>query len=87
MSFAAFSPAALAALAALTGAAVVLLYLLRRSPRAQVVSNVDFWLRAAARAAPRWPFSWRIPLRSLLVSLLVALQTVRGIGYVLRRSA
>lgn len=52
---------------------VFLLYLLRRTPRSQIVSNVDFWLRAMERSKPRTLSATRIPLLSLLFSLLVAL--------------
>ncbi|MEM9190620.1 MAG: VWA domain-containing protein [Myxococcota bacterium] len=52
---------------------VFLLYLLRRTPRSQLVSNVDFWLRAMERSKPRTLQATRIPFWSLLFSLLIAL--------------
>jgi len=60
--------------------AVIAVYLLRRTPRPMIVSNVDFWLRAAQKAKPRLLASFRIPLLALLVSLLVALAMVALIG-------
>lgn len=65
---------------ALAALLVVGVYLLRRTPRALVVSNVDFWLRAAQKAKPRLLASFRIPLLALLLSLLVALAMVALIG-------
>jgi len=59
---------------------VVTLYLLRRTPRPAVVSNVGFWLEAMQKAKPRLLASTRIPLWSLLLSLLVALLLVFLLG-------
>jgi len=74
-------PAALvAALMALAGALVLALYLLRRTPRSQTVSNIRFWVKAAESAKPRWLFRFRIPLVALLVSLLCALLLVALAG-------
>jgi hypothetical protein len=67
-------------IAGATTAAVVALYLLRRTPRPQIVSNVDFWIEAMHKARPRVLSSTRIPLVSLLVTLLVALLLVTEIG-------
>src|SRR5688500_6416341 len=76
MSLGALSPLILALAALGVTAAVIGLYLLRRTPRHQIVSNVEFWLRAAQRAKPRWLSSKRIPLLALLVTLLCALLTI-----------
>jgi hypothetical protein len=59
---------------------VVLLYLLKRTPKPQIVSNVEFWLEAVQRAKPRFLTSTRIPLLSLLFTLLVALLLASEIG-------
>lgn len=80
MTFAAFPLWAMIAMGAAALAAVVTLYLLRRTPRPQVVSNVEFWLRAAQSAKPKWLASWKIPLLALLLSLLAALGMVMLIG-------
>jgi len=72
MSFAAMPAALVAALIAGAALAVVLLYLLRRTPRPQVVSNVEFWLKALENSRPKWLASIRIPLLALLLSILVA---------------
>lgn len=80
MTFAALSPAALLGAALAASLAVVALYLLRRTPRTQVVSNVEFWRRAAERSRPRSLFATRVPWTSLLVSLLIALLLVGEMG-------
>ena len=72
MSFAALPVWAVVGLAALAIGAVVLLYLLRRTPRPQIVSNVEFWLKAMENSRPKWLASIRIPLLALLLSILVA---------------
>ena len=72
MTFAALPASLIAALIALAVIAVVLLYLLRRTPRPQVVSNVEFWLKALESSRPKWLASIRIPLIALLLSILVA---------------
>lgn len=53
-------------------ATVVALYLLRRTPRRELVSNVTFWLRAAQRSKPKFLRATRIPILALLVSILIA---------------
>ncbi len=80
MRFAGLGPLALFGLALATAAAVVALYLLRRTPRSQTVSNIAFWRRAAERARPRAPFARRVPWIPLLVSLVVALGLVAELG-------
>ncbi len=80
MSFAAFPLWAMLSAMGVVGLLVVGVYLLRRTPRPIIVSNVDFWLRAAQHAKPRLLASFRIPLLALLVSLLVALAMVALIG-------
>ena len=80
MSFAAFPMWAVLSAMGAVATLVVAVYLLRRTPRPVVVSNVDFWLRAAQHAKPRLLASFRIPLLALLVSLLVALAMVALIG-------
>lgn len=72
MSFAAMPAWLVGALIAGAVLAVVLLYLLRRTPRPQVVSNVEFWLKALENSRPKWLASIRIPLIALLLSILVA---------------
>ena len=80
MNFAALSPAALLGAALAATLAVVALYLLRRTPRTQVVSNVEFWRRAVERSRPRALFATRVPWLALLVSLLIALSLVGEMG-------
>jgi hypothetical protein len=80
VSFAAFPLWALVAMAGATSAAVVALYLLRRTPRPQIVSNVEFWLRALHSARPQWLASFRIPILALLLSWIAALGIVTLIG-------
>lgn len=72
MTFAAMPALLVAALIAGAVLVVVLLYLLRRTPRPQVVSNVEFWLKALESSRPKWLASIRIPLIALLLSILVA---------------
>lgn len=73
MTFAAMPAALVGALMALAAALVLGLYLLRRTPRTQLVSNIQFWVKAAESAKPRWLFSFRIPLVALLVSMICGL--------------
>lgn len=80
MNFAAFPLWAVLSGMAVTSLLVVGVYLLRRTPRPLVVSNIDFWLRAAQHAKPRLLASFRVPLLALLVSLLVALAMVALLG-------
>jgi hypothetical protein len=80
MTFAAFPLPFILALMGVVSALVIGVYLLRRTPRPIVVSNVDFWLKAAQKAKPRLLASLRIPLIALLVSLLCALAMVALIG-------
>nr|MDQ3036512.1 VWA domain-containing protein [Myxococcota bacterium] len=80
MTFAAFPLWAMLAMAGGAIASVLALYLLRRTPVPQVVSNVEFWLRAVQSARPKWLSSWRIPLIALLLSLLAALGIVMLLG-------
>lgn len=80
MTFAALSTAALVASALAAAAAVVTLYLLRRTPRAQVVSNVEFWRRAVERSRARALFATRVPWLALLLSLAIALLLVTELG-------
>lgn len=80
MSFAAFPLWAVLATAGAASVAIVAVYLLRRTPRPQVVSNVDFWVRAMQSAKPKLLASWRIPLVAMLLSLLAALAMVVLVG-------
>lgn len=80
MTFAALSTAALVASALAAAAAVVTLYLLRRTPRTQLVSNVEFWRRAVERSRPRALFATRVPWLALLLSLAIALLLVAELG-------
>lgn len=80
MTFAALSPAALLGAALAASLAVVALYLLRRTPRLQVVSSVEFWRRAVERSRPRSLFATRVPWTSMLVTLLIALLLVGEMG-------
>jgi hypothetical protein len=80
VNFAALSTAALAATALAAAAAVITLYLLRRTPRVQVVSSVEFWRRAVERSRPRALFATRVPWLALLLSLAVALLLVGEMG-------
>jgi hypothetical protein len=80
MTFAAYPLAAMIAMAAAAAAAVIALYLLRRTPRPQVVSNVEFWLRAVHSARAKWLASFKIPIAALLLSLLAALGLVTLLG-------
>ena len=72
MSFAALPVWLVVTLIGTAVGAVILLYLLRRTPRPIVVSNVEFWLRALENSRPKWLASFRIPLLALLLSMLVA---------------
>lgn len=80
MTFASFGWGTLAALGGGTALAVLALYLLRRTPKPQLVSNVTFWMRAAQRSRPRFLRASRIPWLAFLVSLLVALLFVAELG-------
>jgi Ca-activated chloride channel family protein len=80
MTFAALPAALVGALMALAAALVIGVYLLRRTPQLQVVSNIQFWLRAAESARPKWLASFRIPLVALLLSLIVGLLIVALAG-------
>jgi hypothetical protein len=80
VNFAALSLPALLGLALFTGAAVVAMYLLRRTPRPQVVSSVAFWRRAIERSRPRSPFATRIPWLAMLLSLAIATLLVVELG-------
>ncbi len=80
MSFATLPVWLVGLVAATVTVGVVAIYLLRRTPRPQVVSSLAFWMEALERSRPRLLASTRIPLASLLVSLLVALLLVFEIG-------
>ena len=80
MTFAAFGWTTLAAIAGAAGLGVLVLYLLRRTPRPQMVSNVTFWMRAAQSSRPRFLRASRIPWLAFLISLLVALLFVGELG-------
>ena len=80
MTFAALPWWIVGLLGAAIAAVVLALYLLRRTPKPAIVSNLAFWIEAVQRARPRLLASTRIPLLSLLVSLLVALLLVLSIG-------
>ncbi len=80
MTFAAFGWGTLAAIAGGAGLTVLMLYLLRRTPKPQLVSNVQFWMRAAESSRPRFLRASRIPWLAFLVSLLVALLFVGELG-------
>ena len=80
MTFAALSAPALLAAALAASLAVVALYLLRRTPRPQVVSSVAFWRRAVERSRPRALFATRVPWLALLVTLAIALLLVAEMG-------
>lgn len=80
MTFAAFGWTALLGTAAAIGLVVLALYLLRRTPKPQVVSNVTFWMRAVQSSRPRFLRAARIPWLAFLISLLVALLFVTELG-------
>ena len=80
MSFASLPLWGVLGLLGATAVLVVLTYLLRRTPRPQAVSNIAFWMEAMQRARPRFLSSSRIPLLSLLVSLIIALLIAAEIG-------
>lgn len=80
MTFAAMPLWSVLGFAALAAMAVVALYLLRRTPKPQLVSNLQFWLRAAQSSRPKLLTSLRIPLLALLLSLVAALLMVTLAG-------
>ena len=80
MTFAALSATIIAAIAGAIGLTVLALYLLRRTPKPQVVSNVTFWMRAVQSSRPRFLRAARIPWVAFLISLLVALLFVGELG-------
>ncbi|HJL18446.1 MAG TPA: BatA and WFA domain-containing protein [Sandaracinaceae bacterium LLY-WYZ-13_1] len=80
MTFASFGWGALAAIAGATALTVLGLYLLRRTPKPQLVSNVTFWMRAAQSSRPRFLRASRIPWLAFLVTLLIAMLFVTEIG-------
>lgn len=80
MSLAAFSWGILGAIAGGIALTVLVLYLLRRTPRPQIVSNVTFWMRAVQSSRPRFLRASKIPWLAFLVSLLVAMLFVFEIG-------
>nr|MBK7068130.1 BatA domain-containing protein [Deltaproteobacteria bacterium] len=80
MTFAALSAAAVIGLALATAAAVVAMYLLRRTPRPHTVCSVAFWRRAAERSRPRSPLATRIPWVAMLLSLAIATLLVLELG-------
>ena len=80
MTFAALSATLLAGIAGAIGLTVLALYLLRRTPKPQVVSNVTFWMRAVESSRPRFLRAARIPWVAFLISLLVALLFVGELG-------
>ena len=80
MTFAAFGWTTMAALAGGAFLAVLAFYLLRRTPKAQLVSNVTFWMRAAQSSRPRFLRAAKIPWIAFLLSLLVAMLFVTELG-------
>ncbi|MEI8259789.1 MAG: VWA domain-containing protein, partial [Deltaproteobacteria bacterium] len=80
MTFAALSPLLLIVAAVATAAVVFALHMLRRTPRAQTVSNVDFWRRAAERSRPRSLLATRVPWIAMLLCLAIALLIVGEMG-------
>ncbi|MBI5513405.1 MAG: hypothetical protein HY909_06520 [Deltaproteobacteria bacterium] len=80
MTFAALPAVAMAVLASAVVATLAGLYLLRPTPRPQVVSNVEFWRRAAQRARPLVLAAQRIPILPLFVSMVVSLGLVMVLG-------
>ncbi len=80
MTFAAFPWSTIAWIAGGAALSVLVLYLLRRQPRPQLVSNVTFWMRAAQSSRPRFLRASKIPWLAFLISLLVALLFVGEIG-------
>lgn len=80
MTFAAFGWGTLAAIAGGVGLTVLAFYMLRRTPKPQLVSNVQFWMKAAQSSRPRFLRAARIPWLAFLVSLLVAMLFVSEIG-------
>ncbi len=80
MTFAGLSWGALAAIAGGISLTVLALYMLRRTPKPQLVSSVIFWMRAAESSRPRFLRASRIPWLAFLISLLVALLLVGELG-------
>ncbi|MCA9607841.1 MAG: BatA and WFA domain-containing protein [Myxococcales bacterium] len=80
MTFAAFAWSTLAAIAGGAALTVLALYLLRRTPKPQLVSNVTFWMRAAQSSRPRFLRASKIPWIAFLITLLVAMLFVGEIG-------
>ena len=80
MTFAGLSWGAIAGIAGGIGLTVLALYLLRRTPRPQLVSNVTFWMRAAQSSRPRFLRAARIPWIAFLVTLIIALLFVGELG-------
>ena len=80
MTFAALTPLILGLAAGATALGVLIFYLLRRTPRPQLVSNVAFWMRAAQSSRPKFLRASRIPWIAFLVSLLIALLMVAELG-------
>lgn len=80
MTFAGFGLGALASIAGGAALTVLALYLLRRTPKPQLVSNVTFWMRAAQSSRPRFLRASRIPWLAFLISLLIAMLFVGEIG-------
>lgn len=80
MTFAAFPLWAVIGMGIAAAIAVLTLYLLRRTPKPQIVSNVEFWMRAVQSARPKWLLSTRIPILALILSLLAALLMVVLLG-------
>ncbi len=80
MTFAGLGWTTLLGVAGAIGLVVLGLYLLRRTPKPQVVSNVTFWMRAVQSSRPRFLRAARIPWVAFLISLLVALLFVGELG-------
>jgi Ca-activated chloride channel family protein len=80
MTFAAFGWGTLAAIAGGVALTVLALYLLRRTPRPQFVSNVAFWMRAVQSSRPRFLRAAKIPWLAFLFTLLIAMLFVGEIG-------
>ncbi len=80
MTFAALGWSTLAAIAGGIALTVLALYMLRRTPKPQVVSNVTFWMRAVQSSRPRFLRAARIPWLAFLISLICALLLVGELG-------
>lgn len=80
MTFAALGWTTLAAIAGAIAVTVLALYMLRRTPKPQLVSNVTFWMRAVESSRPRFLRAARIPWLAFLVSLIVAILLVGELG-------